>query len=96
MISKATADYFVFLIYILEESKDTGRMLINPHTITIPIKALKAKALKFKKNHGDRYSFYIWVNHKKKEAFDFRDKTYDLSQYLDKKGFEGLERKLNI
>lgn len=90
IINKATADYFIFLVYVIEQSLKTGRRFIEPHTITIPANKIKELSKKNKKPHPNRYSFYFWVNPQTKKAFDFRDKPYDVSEYLDKKGFEKL------
>jgi len=95
IISKAIADYFMFLIYIIEDNEDKGRRVIKPHTILIPTKVLQNKCRKCKKTHGDgRLSFKIWINPKTKEAFDFRDKKIDFSKYLDKKGIMPVNSKL--
>jgi len=94
IIHRSEADYFIFLIYVLTENKKTGRRFIEPHTITIPTKKLQALCKKHKTPHPDRYSFYFWVNPKKKIAFDWRDKEYDVTEYLDKNGFEKLNNKI--
>ncbi|MFA6215568.1 MAG: hypothetical protein WC768_03300 [Patescibacteria group bacterium] len=95
VISKATADYFAFLIYIIKENKKIGRRTIESHIILIPTKVLRKKCKECKNTHGDgRLSFKIWVNPKTKVAFDYRDKKMDLSDYLDKKGFEIVNSKL--
>ncbi len=95
VVSKAIADYFIFLIYIIEDSKNEGRRVIKPHTILIPIGILQNKCKKCKKTHGDgRLSFKIWINPKIKEAFDFRDKKMELSLYLDKEGLKSINNKL--
>ncbi len=95
IVSKATADYFAFLIYVLEESGKKGRRMIAPHLILIPTKVLQKKCKKHKNTHGDgRYSFKIWINPRRKEAFDFRDQKIDLSEFLDKKGFMLLNSNL--
>jgi len=99
VIQKATADYFIFLIYVIEKSLETGRRYIKPHAITIPTKKLKELCKKYKKiGKKENYNFDFWVNPTKKEAFDFRDKKqgglYHLDEYLDKKGFEKLKFKL--
>ena len=102
VIQKATADYFIFLIYVIEQSMKTGRRYLEPHTITIPAKEISELSIKHKTLHeakgGGRYSYYLWVNPRKKEAFDFREKNqghlYDLSEYLDKKGFEKINNEL--
>lgn len=94
VIFKATADYFVFLVYVIVQSLKTGRRQIEPHTITIPTNNLKELSSKFKNPHPKNYSFYFWVNPKDKKAFDFRDKHYDVSEYLDKRGFEKINKDL--
>lgn len=96
VINKATADYFVFLIYVLEEVKKIGKRIIEPHTITIPTKKLKELSEKNKRVHGsERYSFLIWINPKTKEAFDFRDEKIDFSEYLDRNGHKILVNSLD-
>lgn len=95
IINKASAEYFIFLIYVIEQSFKNGRRYIEPHTITIPATKIKELSEKNKKPHPNRYSFYFWVNPKTKEAFDFRDNRYDVSEYLDKKGFEKLNKVLS-
>ncbi len=95
VILNSTADYFIFLIYVLEESKEKGRRVIVPHTLTIPTNKLKELCLKHKKEvSSGLYSFFLWINPKKKIAFDFKDKEYSLSEFLDKKGFEYLAKDL--
>jgi len=95
VVTEATADYFVFLIYVLEENSDKGRRMIEPHIILIPTKDLIERSNKYKNTHGDgRLCYFIWVNHKTKKAFDFRDELMDLSEYLDKKGFVSINEKL--
>lgn len=96
VVSKATADYFAFLIYVLEESSKKGRRIIEPHVILIPTAILQQNCEKYKSTHGDkRYSFKIWVNPKTKEAFDFRDEKIDFSEYLDDKGYDQINNKLH-
>jgi hypothetical protein len=96
IIKNSDVDYFIFLIYVIEESTKTGRRHLRPHTITIPTQELKKSVNKYKSTHGDgRYSFFIWVNPETKTAFEFRDRNYDLSKYLDKKGFIKLNKYLN-
>jgi len=89
IIQRSEADYFIFLVYVISEERN-GRRLIEPHTITIPTEKLKELCSKHKKPHPDRYSFYFWVNPKKKIAFDFRDEEFDVTEYLDKNGFGKL------
>ncbi len=96
IIHNSNADYFVFLVYTITESKKIGRRYIEPHTITIPTKKLQDFCIKHKKPHPDRYSFYFWINPKEKKAFDWRDEQYEVTEYLDKKGFEKLNDQLRI
>ncbi|MBU1129048.1 MAG: hypothetical protein KJ949_00250 [Nanoarchaeota archaeon] len=86
IIHRSKADYFIFLVYVISEERN-GRRFIEPHTITIPTKKLQDLCSNHKKPHPDRYSFYFWVNPKKKIAFDWRDEKFDVTEYLDKKGF---------
>ena len=92
VFDKSSADFFLFLVYVVCDSSKTGKRSIETHTITIPTKKIKELCKKYKKPHPDRYSFYFWVNPEEKKAFDFRDQYYDVSQYLDKKGFEVLNK----
>lgn len=102
-IQKTTADYFIFLVYVVNQSVITGRRSIEPHTITISAKEIGELSKKHKTLHqskaGKMYSYYLWVSPKTKEAFDIReknqDKIYYLSEYLDKKGFEKLNNILD-
>lgn len=95
-VDRSTADYFVFLIYILENSKRDGRRYIVPHTVILPTVKLKSLAKRYKTTHGaDRYSFLIWINPITKKAFDIRDKKFDVSDFLDEKGYEKLRRALS-
>ena len=101
-IQKSSADYFIFLVYVIKQSVKTGRRFIEPHTITIPAKdiaelSMKNKTLN-KSRGGNMLSYYLWVNPSTKEAFDVRErsqnKVYYLSEYLDDKGFEKINKEL--
>jgi hypothetical protein len=94
IINDATADYFIFLNYVLKTSEKTGRRIIEPHAITIPAQKIKELSQQYKTPHPDRYSFYFWINPSTKEAFDYRDERYDVSEYLDKNGFEKINQRL--
>ncbi len=95
VIFRNNADYFIFLIYVLQEDKKAGRRIISPHIITISTKKLRLLCRKFKKvGKGSMYNFFLWVNPVKKESFDFKNKRYDLSGYLDEKGFEKMNEDL--
>lgn len=94
-ILRSDEDYWIFLIYVIEQNSKKGRRVIEPHILTIPTKKLQELCKKKKTPHGkEMYSFYFWVDSKKKRAFDWRDKHYDVSKYLDKKGFNLLCKKL--
>lgn len=95
VINESSADYFIFLIYVIEQSYKTGRRYIEPHTIAVPTSEIKRLAKKYKKlAKGNRYNFFVWVNPTKKTAFDFQYKKYYLSEFLDKNGFNKLNRVL--
>ena len=94
-IHKSTADYFIFLVYVLEDSKQKGRRMINPHTITIPTKRLIELCKKNKKSgKSDKYNFFLWVNPKEKTSFCYKDAFIDFTKFLDKKGLEEFNRAL--
>ena len=95
IIFSATADYFIFLIYVLEEHNKLGRRIIRPHSIVLPTKKLQALTKKHKTIHGSRYSYYFWINPKTKKAFEFRDEFFYVTEFLDKKGFKKLNSKLS-
>ncbi len=96
VVEKASADFFIFLVYVIRENNKTGRRLIEPHTITIPTKKLQEFCKANKKLHGsNRYSFYFWVNPDTCKSFDIRDINYDLSDYLDSKGIDRLSSMLD-
>lgn len=94
VIDEATADFFIFLIYILEENK-FGRREIVPHTITIPTSKLKKLYLKFKTvGKSGKYNSIFWIDYEKKQVFDLNSRNLVLSEYLDEKGFEILRKEL--
>ena len=95
IIDRSKVDYFIFLVYVIEENSKIGRRFIEPHTISIPTIKLKELCNKHKKTHGsEMYSFYFWINPKDEKAFDCRDRLYDVSEYLDKRGFEKLSESI--
>lgn len=95
VIYKNTADYFIFLVYVIEENKKTGRRAITPHTLTVPTKELIQLCEKHKKiGKGDKYNFFFWINPTKNNSCEFRDEIYDMTQYLDQNGFDTLNQKL--
>lgn len=95
VVENATADFFCFLIYILEEEEKIGRRIISPHLILIPTESLKKETLNNKKTHGPgRFSYKIWIDPIKQESFDFRDKKIDLSKYLNEKGINLINDRL--
>jgi len=95
VVHKSSADIFIFLVYVLEENKKAGRRNIHPHIVVIPTRELKILCKKYKRpGMRGMYNFFLWVNPTKKKALEFRDKIYDLSKYLDRKGIEKLNAKL--
>lgn len=104
VIKNSIADYFIFMIYTLEQfnEKKKGKVYIKHHTITITKDELKKKVERYKLvGKGGICRFQIWINPKTKEAFDFRnfqDKTQkkeNYSNFLDKKGFQKLNKELS-
>jgi len=94
-IFKSVADYFIFLIYVFEKNKKAGRQIISHHIITIPTKELQGLTGKFKKlGKTKKYNFLFWVNPEKKTSHEFRDIQFDVSEYLDLKGLEKLNKRL--
>lgn len=92
-IFEATAEYFIFLVYVIEENVKIGRRSITPHSIVIPTKDLQNLTKKYKTKHN-RYSYYFWINPKTKEAFDIRDNKFYLNEYLDGVGYLKLNQKI--
>jgi len=90
IVHRCTADYFIFLVYTITDNKEKGRRFITPHIITIKTDKLIELCTKHKKPHPDRYSFYFWVNPKKKTATEWRDEEYDVTNYLDNLGLNSL------
>lgn len=95
VVFKSGVDFFIFLVYVLEENKKAGRWTITSHTITVSTEKLRLLCEKHKKAGKDRmYNFFLWVNPAKKKSFEFRGKTYDTSKYLDKRGLKQLSNYL--
>lgn len=96
-VRDCTADYFIFLIYVIHERESEGRRYIEPHIITIKPGALY-QLCKERKIIHKLYSFYIWVNPREKKAFDWRDKKakgiIDLDGYLDDNGLKQMQEAL--
>ena len=90
----ATAEYFTFLIYVIEEDAKIGRRTLSPHSIVIPTNKLKEFTKKYKKIHGKRFSYYFWINPKTKKAFDIRDEQFNVDEFLDKTGFSKLNKEI--
>ena len=84
VILGATAEYFIFLIYVIEEDVKIGRRTLSPHSVVIPTKKLQQLTKKYKKIHGKGYSYYFWINPKTKEALDIRDQQFYVSDYLER------------
>ena len=97
IIRDCSADYFIFLVYVINEREKDGRRHIEPHIITITPRNLY-NLCKEKKILHKNYSFYIWVNQREKIAFDWRDmKTkgiIDLNSYLNGKGLNPILKEL--
>jgi hypothetical protein len=96
-IVSSTADFFVFLVYIIVEYPKLGRRHLEPHFITLHTRKLNELCRQYKVLHT-RYSFYIWIDPQKKVAFDFRDEKAKgrlwLTNYLDDKGLEQIRTAL--
>lgn len=89
------SDFFIFLVYVIEENETTWRRLISPHTLTIPTQELIALCEKYKNiDKSNKYSFYFWVNPKNNISFDFRNEIYDVSKYLNKRWLNQLNKEL--
>jgi hypothetical protein len=91
-VFEASADFFCFLVYVIEEDTKIGRRILKPHIITIPTKKLQSLT---KKHKGEitkgKYNYYFWVNPETKEALNTRDEVFYISEYLDEKGCLKLE-----
>lgn len=91
----ATSDYFIFLIYVIDEDAKIGRRSIKPHSIVIPTDKLKELSKSYKKIVKNGYDYYFWINPKTNEAFDIRDNKYFVSEYLDDLGYQKLINRLD-
>lgn len=102
IIDNSITDYYIFLIYTLEQFNDKkkGKVYVRHHTITISAKEFKEKVQKYKLvGKGGICRFQIWINPKTKQAFDFRNlkdssKEEDYSKFLDEKGLYELNKEL--
>lgn len=100
VVKKSVADFFIFLVYVIEQSERDGRRYIMPHTITISSENLNKKTKNKKVESKNRYKFFFWMKPKAKKAYDTLDNHEyskygnEYSEYLDKKGFEELNQKL--
>ena len=96
-IEESTADFFVFLVYVIVEKEKQGRRYFEPHFITVKTERFNELCKQYKILHT-RYSFYIWISPAAKKAFDFRDEKargrMDLSVYLDDRELEQIKREL--
>jgi len=93
-VVEATADYFIFLVYVIEEDVKVGRRTLSPHSIVMPTKKLQELTARYKNIKDKRLGYYFWVNPKTKEALDIRGEIYYVSEYLDKSGFEKLNNEI--
>ena len=97
-VTKCTADYFLFLVYVLREVPNSGRRNIEPHVILIKtsdlIRRCKSRKVRVK---GNSWNFFIWVDPVQKKAFDYQD-SYERPIYfndcLDGKGIAKLNEAL--
>ncbi len=94
-ITKATADYFIFLVYVFEELSGKRRKSLEPHLITIPTEGLKKLCRQHHKIHGKSLNFYFWINPNEGKAEEWRDEPYSVSKYLDERGIKSLLKYIN-
>lgn len=90
----ATAEFFIFLIYVIEEDINIGRRILIPHSIVIPTGKLQELTKQYKQIHKTGYSYYFWINPKTEKALDIRDDKYYVSDYLDKSGYALLNERV--
>ena len=96
IVLKSIADFFVYLVYVIEEDQKIGRSFLTHHFIVIPTQDLKnqyrqhGRILK-----GNRFNLILWINPKQKKAFDIRNAAFDLSPWLNDKGIMVLKDSLN-
>ena len=100
-IGECCADYFVFLLHTIADDFKNGRnrKRLSTHLLTIKPAELYKICRKKKILHVN-YSFYIWVDPKRKRAFDFRDSgkkgIVNLTKYLDENGLRQIRKKLGV
>lgn len=95
VIYKNTANYFIFLVYVIEEIEKAGRRTISPHILTIPTIELVELCDKYKKiGETGNLNFYFGIKPERKEALEFRDNKFDMSQYLNQSGTDKLIKTL--
>lgn len=100
-IRDCKADYFIFLLHIIADDLRNGinRKRLSTHLLTITPAQLYHICRRRKILHRN-YSFYIWVDPRRRRAFDFRDSArrgiIDLNRYLDETGLRPLRRQLRI
>lgn len=93
-IFDAIADYFIFLVYVIEEDIKAGRRRLSPHSIVIPTKTLQDLTRKYKNIEGNRLNYFLWVDPINKIAFDFRDQKYLLTEFLDENGYSEINKEI--
>lgn len=101
-IDNPIADYFIFLLNVIEslDKTNTGRMNLEQHLIIIPSEKLKKKFKNKKASKKDEYQFYIWpeTKDKKLQVYDDRDlRSSDreyYTEFLDENGFKKLNNDL--
>ncbi len=95
-INNSTADYFVLLLYGIDQANENtlGKIITTPYTLIIPKNDFIKKINEYKnKPKNDSYMFHFWINSEGKRVFDWRDlkkeKHYgDYSEFLDDSGLE--------
>ena len=96
IVFKSTADFFVYLVYVIEEDKKIGRSFLTHHFIVVPTQDLKDQYRQHSRVFkGNRLHLILWINPKQKKAFDIRNVAFDLSPWLNDKGIMVLKDFLN-
>ncbi len=93
-LDRLAADYLIFLLYTIREGSN-GRRQLESHTVTLPTSELQRLTRTYKKiSKTYHYNYYIWVDPVNNSAFDFRDERFELTKYLDKAGFNLIQKSL--
>ncbi len=90
-VMESSADYFIFLLYVLSSNSKLGRGTIRPHTLAIATADLQQKIRNYKgSTSGEKYNIFFWVNPDNKKATWYRGLNMDMSEYLDNKGLQKM------